>query len=393
LKKLIRVTRSKTTSREKRGITFRYPVTTLVGGSPWNFIRVCRGFVIDKKFYLKTILSYLISVILGIFVLWEKIIWHKRIRMKGINEPPVFIIGYWRSGTTLLHNLLCLDDRAGYTTTFQTVFPHLVLGHKWLKKLTNRFLPPGRPFDSYAWSMDTPQEEEFAMFNLQPVTFYKFFLFPKDFEKILQTEFYYDDLDPVSREEWKREYTELIRKALLNTHGTRFISKNPCNLGRIAVLQKMFPGAKFIFIHRDPYKVTESLYGFFHSILPGIQLQTPEGIPARKHITDLYCRIMRRYFREKAMIAPANLVELSYEDLVKDIPGMIRKIYDKFGLEGFDRVTEKIRLYSLSNDVTQRKPLAIAEETCRLLNQDARDIFETLGYPVREFQPAVKVTG
>jgi hypothetical protein len=30
----------------------------------------------------------------------------------------VFVVGYWRSGTTLLHNYLCLDPQFGYPTTY-----------------------------------------------------------------------------------------------------------------------------------------------------------------------------------------------------------------------------------------------------------------------------------
>ncbi len=95
-------------------------------------------------------------------------------------EPPIFVIGFWRSGTTLLHSMLCQDKRAGYVTTFQGVFPNLVLTQKkWLKKFTNAILPKNRPFDGYAMDMDFPQEEDFAMMSLQPRSLYQNVLFPK----------------------------------------------------------------------------------------------------------------------------------------------------------------------------------------------------------------------
>src|SRR5687768_14204774 len=40
-----------------------------------------------------------------------------------IKEPPVFIIGHWRSGTTLLHELLVLDKRHNFPTTYQCFAP------------------------------------------------------------------------------------------------------------------------------------------------------------------------------------------------------------------------------------------------------------------------------
>jgi len=36
----------------------------------------------------------------------------------------VVILGYWRSGTTLLHELLCLDARYTYPTTHACMNPH-----------------------------------------------------------------------------------------------------------------------------------------------------------------------------------------------------------------------------------------------------------------------------
>ena len=80
--------------------------------------------------------------------LYERLIYKKKLKTIRIEEPPVFIIGFWRSGTTLLHSLLCQDPQAGYVTTFQGVFPNLVLTQKkWMKAFTNRILPKKRPFD------------------------------------------------------------------------------------------------------------------------------------------------------------------------------------------------------------------------------------------------------
>ena len=66
---------------------------------------------------------------------------------------------------------------------------------------------------------------------------------------------------------WKTEYVRMIRKAMLNTKGDRFISKSPSNMARISKILEIFPDARFIFIYRDPYKTVESFYRFFQEIL------------------------------------------------------------------------------------------------------------------------------
>ena len=39
-------------------------------------------------------------------------------------EPPLFILGIWRSGTTHLQNLFALDSRFASPNWFQVSFPH-----------------------------------------------------------------------------------------------------------------------------------------------------------------------------------------------------------------------------------------------------------------------------
>jgi hypothetical protein len=371
-------------NQNKKKKKFSFPVTTLAGSLPLNFIRVCRKHKIENKYYFKTVLSFLASLVLGLFAFWELIRWSRKIRKTEPKEPPVFIIGFWRSGTTLLHNLLCQDPNASYVTTFQTVFPHLVLSHNWLKMIADWLLPEERPFDNYNWSMDSPQEEEFALTSLQSNSYYNFYLFPNDYDEIYKNEFYTENLSPVHKQIWKRQYRKLIQKAIVNIGGERYIGKNPCSLARISVLREMYPDAKFIFIYRNPYKVVESLYGFIYSIFPGVQLQTPAGIPDRDRIVSLYCETLRHYFKVRSEIDSSNLIEFAYEDMCRDIPGTIREIYSKLQLRGFEHALPRITSYLNDNGSNDRKPLVIPSETYRLLNQRAPDIFHELGYQMEE---------
>ena len=57
----------------------------------------------------------------------QKLIWYRRVRRTEIKQPPLFIIGHWRSGTTWLHELLALDDRFTYPTTYVCFNPNRFL--------------------------------------------------------------------------------------------------------------------------------------------------------------------------------------------------------------------------------------------------------------------------
>ena len=51
-----------------------------------------------------------------------------------IRHAPLFIVGHWRTGTTLLHELLILDPRHAFPTTYQCMEPNHFL-------LTERLVP------------------------------------------------------------------------------------------------------------------------------------------------------------------------------------------------------------------------------------------------------------
>ena len=56
---------------------------------------------------------------------WLQEAWYGRaIRNTVFREPPIFIVGHWRTGTTLLHELLILDPRHTCPNTYQCLEPN-----------------------------------------------------------------------------------------------------------------------------------------------------------------------------------------------------------------------------------------------------------------------------
>ncbi len=362
---------------------FKFPVSVLVGSKPRNIFKVVNGYKIDLRYYPKFILTLLVSFLLELLHLPERIIRRLKPKVVRKNEPPVFIVGFWRSGTTLLHSLLCQDRRAGYVTTFHGVFPNLVLSRfKWLKEFTNRFLPKERPFDSYPMDMDFPQEEEFAMMSLQPKSLYRFFYFPKDLADIYENDLYFERLPSVHRKRWEREYLSLIDNAMLNTGGERYMSKNPCNIFRIRTLKGLFPDARFIFIYRDPYLVVESLFRFAHKILPGSELQHLEGGMQREQFARLYRDSINEYLSAKESISPGNLIEIKYEDFKENPLDFLRDIYARFNIPGFGEALPLMKAYLEKNTTPSRTPYQLSPDTFRLVNEYAGDIVLKYGYPI-----------
>jgi hypothetical protein len=362
---------------------FSFLITVLAGSSVSHLIHLLSGHSLDIKYAGRVAGTVIVSCILEPFRWWEELTWKRRIRRVNISKPPVFIIGFWRSGTTLLHNLLCQAPGTAYISTYQTVFPNL-LGHSWwFKPIIGKFWPTHRPFDDVKMGMDLPQEEEIGLNNVQDVSFYNFLCFPKDFERFYTKELFMKDLDEKLIARWKSEYMKMIRKAVINKKGGTFISKSPSNMARIGQLLEMFPDARFIFLYRDPYKTAESFYRFFHEVMPVIQIQDANEELTRERLTRVYANMVREYFHNKSKIPPQNLMEIKFEVFSKNAVEGLRQIYDQFGIPGFEDSRQYFENYmNEMSDFTANK-YEITVETIRCVNEYAGDIVDLLDYPRR----------
>ena len=328
--------------------------------------------------------TIIVSCILEPFRWWEELIWKRRIRRISISKPPVFIIGFWRSGTTLLHNLVCRAPGTAYITTYQTVFPNLLLSHSWwFKLIIGKFWPTHRPFDDVKMGMDLPQEEEIALANVQDISFYNFLYFPKDFERFYDKELFMKDVENNHVARWKSEYLKLIRKAALNIKGDRFVSKSPSNMVRIRQILEMFPDARFIFLYRDPYKTVESFYRFFHEVLPVVQIQGDNESLTRERLTRVYADMVKKYYLDKDKIPPQNLMEIRFEDFSKNAIDGLNKIYNQFDLPGFEEARPLFENYIYEQSDFRQTNYEITPETIQWVNDFAGDIVDSFGYPKR----------
>ena len=361
---------------------FSFFITVLAGASVGHMVHQLKNHSLDIRYFGRVALTVVVGVILEPFRWWENIYWRNKIKKVNITKPPVFIIGFWRSGTTMLHNLLCVAPGSVYITTYQTVFPDLLLSHSWwFKPIIGKFWPTHRPFDDLKMGLDLPQEEEIALANLQTVSFYNFLYFPKDFEKFYEKELLMENVAPDLVKKWKAEYIRMIRKAFINLKGERFISKSPSNMARVKLILEMFPDAKFIFLYREPYKSVESFYRFFHEVLPAVQVQAANDSLNRERLTGVYADLIHRYLAEKEMINPVNLMEIKFEEFSKDPLEGLRIIYERFGLEDFNKALPYFKAYLDEVAEFRQTKYEVTQETIKGVNKNAGDIIEWLGYP------------
>ena len=262
------------------------------------------------------------------------------VRAKGggqaVIEPPVFIVGHWRSGTTHLYNVLSRAPDLGFVTPFATALPwdFLLLG-RMMKPLLARALPSGRYIDNMAVEPDSPQEDEIALANMSPLSFYHGLYFPTRFEQTFNAGIFLDGCSQAEIEGWQRTLRYLYAKLSIGQGGRRLLIKNPVYTARVRLLSRTFPGAKFIHIHRSPYKVFASMRNFYPALFAEFALQPYDHVPIDEIIFRTYARMMDSLLRDSADLPADSYVELRFEDLQRDPMGELERIFGGLRLDGF----------------------------------------------------------
>ena len=324
----------------------KLPVNTMVGAKWKTFQRTAKNQPIDKGYKGKYYLTKGICRILSLLQPFEDARIKKLTGTKAYEDQPVFILGHWRSGTTFVHNILSLDEHFGYNTTYQTVFPNLMLfGQSFFKKSMAYLMPDKRPTDNMELNVDLPQEEEFALSNMTTVNYYNFWFFPKSWNEYTNKYLTFRDASPAEKKEFQDTFRQLVKVSLHNTNGTQFLSKNPPHTARVKEILEMYPNAKFIYLMRNPYTVFESTRSFFTNTIQPLKLQDISNEEIEAQILSVYKTMYEKYEADKALIPEGNLIEVKFEDIETNALEVTRNIYKTLQIPGFEEARPAIEAY------------------------------------------------
>lgn len=288
-----------------------------------------------------------ISVFNTLLRYMQELLYGTRVEQTQILEDPLFIIGHPRTGTTFLHQLLTLDERHTYPTTYECFVPnHFLLTERLFTRCFGFLLPETRPIDNVALGWQQPQEDEFALCMIGQPSFYQSIAFPN---QPLQCEEYLDleGLQPQALERWKKSFLRFLQ-ALTFKDPRRLVLKSPPHTCRIKVLIEMFPGARFVHIVRDPYVVFPSTVNMVKLLYRDYGLQRPTFAGLEEYVFQ-YCHYLYERLDEgRKLVDPANFYELHYEDLVRDPVGQISALYEHLGLGGFEELRPRLEQHLAS---------------------------------------------
>jgi len=294
--------------------------------------------------------------------------------------PPIFVLGTWRSGTTHLHNLLGCDPTFTCPTAYQVMFPHhFVYSQRWGIQYFNIITPGKRPMDNVAIRGGSPHEDEVALAALCGVSPYLRNLFPisADGYSALDPE----HLPPGALKDWEGALRLFVKK-LSFSKGKRIVLKSPPHMGRLRVLVKMFPGAKFVHIVRNPYVVYLSSRKLWYSGLSHSHLQKPDPRAVDELILSWYTELFSLFERDRGLIPPGSLHEMRFEDLERSPRECLERLYAELGLSGFDRFWEEADAYLKQVAGYKKNSYWLTEDNRAKVSQHWYFNFRRYGYPL-----------
>lgn len=297
-------------------------------------------------------------VLLVIFFLYP--IWHFSIRLAyGLDqlfypehihqniEKPVFIVGNFRSGTTLLHRLLAKDERFTGMKTWEIYIAPSIIQRKffrWLIKINRMIGNPiqkivsrfEKALNKYSYMHKTGLnkiEEDSHVFLHIWSTYDLFAFFP--FPDLIRQYIYYDEKVPEDQKEQEMSYyQEVLKRHVYANSGRQYISKSPTHSSKVRTLHKKFPDAKFINLVRSPLRVIPSSISMYtnHWKTYG----EPEGEYPQPASDVMQEQAKHWYFYPHQYLKnlPSDqYVMVRYQDLVADPKATVENIYKRFGMD------------------------------------------------------------
>ena len=169
-------------------------------------------------------------------------------------QDPVLIVGPWRSGTTVMHELLSAATGYGTPHTWQCM--NACAFQLGAPRPATAAL--ARPMDGLEIRHDSPQEDEFALLTLGVASAYRAFWMPQRIDRLHET------LSPaywLTEPNWLPVWEAFLR-GVLRSHGAParqpLILKSPGHTYRLPAILRRFPAARVVWMARSAGDVLAS---------------------------------------------------------------------------------------------------------------------------------------
>lgn len=248
-------------------------------------------------------------------------------------EKPVFIVGFPRTGTTAVQNMLALN-RGMYAPPYWKLATPIPVhddslrdrcarmwAARWMLAAAYMLAPEQARIHHIT---PTSLEEDWAL--MAPT----FAVMNYDWQGGLRE---FGDFLMGSDMTWVYEELKLMFQVIMSRQkpGTTLITKCPEHLWFIEALVKVFPDARIVWTHRDPFKVVGSycsLLSLARRVLQGDSRPHELG----PYIAERFATGVGRAMDARRCIGSNNFVDIHFEAVVDRPVQVVRGICDRFGI-------------------------------------------------------------
>ncbi|MEO1093364.1 MAG: sulfotransferase [Cyanobacteria bacterium J06638_28] len=295
----------------------------------------------------------------------ESRLYAHQVEAAELTADPIFILGHWRSGTTLLHELLALDtEQFAYPNTFEAMSPQtFLLTENLCARWFARLIPNQRPMDNMRLGWQSPQEDEFAIALESLQSYYLALAFPHaeiDYERYLTLQ----DLSKNERQQWQAALLRFLKK-LTFKYRRQLVLKSPPHTARIRYLLALFPRAKFIHIHRHPYEVFQSMGHYFKTAGWLTYLQRPHWPELDQAILRRYNTLYDAYFEQRSLIPTGQFHEIAFSDLEHNPVSQMQSLYQALKLPYSQALDIKLHRYLHARQGYRKNTFSALDDTTK----------------------------
>jgi hypothetical protein len=351
----------------------------------YTLTNICRllwqnGFRIHPKYYLRFLYGITLSTLLLPCRIWEALTLAEKIETTVPKHDPIFIVGYYRSGTTYLVTLFSKDPNMGYVSNIEAYLPATFLGSpritRWLISVS---LPEQRPMDNVVMAANEPNEDEYSIGAYEKCSIYNGFIFPRNLKLYSR----YNSFDGLPRdlERWRKRWSWFNRKMAIQHNGKQMVYKNPTATFRIRHLLEMYPNARFVHIYRNPYHILSSNVKFHNEVFEIYALQTWDESEMQETILENYREMYEKFDRDRHLIPDNHLIEIRYEDFIQDPMDHMERIYSTLQLGGYKQARPFFQEYVDSQRSYRPNRHILSADFIEKVNAYWGHIVDRFGYP------------
>jgi len=266
-------------------------------------------------------------------------------------ERPLFVVGYPRTGTTILFNLLAQDPANRVPLSWEVQFPDPPPQGETFS--TDPRIDKARKYfghmDTMAPSLasihevgaEVPQEcmPIVAQTMLGPqfnVTF-----------NVPSYQAWVDQQSHAPAYTYHRHYLEHLQSKHMKD---RWVLKSPTHLHSLDALLAEYPDARFIITHRDPAKTMPSLASLYY-VIRGLASDSVDPHALGQQVMEWWATAadLSMAARDKHTDKADQFIDIQFEEIVADPVAALGRAYERFEMPWSGDIEERMRAFLADN--------------------------------------------